>query len=185
MCSYKLFDHKTERRKWQDPEAILFSLGIRLGFTFVDIGCSDGFFALPAARLVGEKGRVYGLDIDEQAIDRLNKRAIEEGLTNLILKVGEAEETVLCDSCADVVFFGIVLHDFRSVSKVLLNARRMLKPNGSLVDLDWKKKPMGFGPPLHIRFSEREAASLIEGAGFKIETIRRSELYHYVIIARQ
>jgi len=46
----------------------------------MDIGCGDGFFVLPAARLVGEEGKVYGLDIDREVIDRLKEEAAREGL---------------------------------------------------------------------------------------------------------
>ncbi|MGD0027729.1 MAG: methyltransferase domain-containing protein [Candidatus Bathyarchaeia archaeon] len=183
MGHYGFFDER-ERKKWQNPEAVLKSIGLKPGFTFADIGCGDGFFAIPAAKVVGQKGLVYGLDVDEDAISRLSERARREGLVNLVLKVGKAEETVLCDGCADIVFFGIVLHDFESVTKVLSNAKKMLKHDGRLVNLDWEKKPMEIGPPLRIRFSEEEAASLIKEAGFKIETVKANEPYHYVIIAR-
>jgi len=74
-------------------------------------GCGDGFFTLPAARLVGEKGSVYAVDEDSDAVDRLNRKAALEGLTNIRSKAAGAEETVLCEACADIVFFGIVLHD--------------------------------------------------------------------------
>lgn len=178
------YSHETERKKWQNPEVILVSVGLQPGFTFVDVGCGDGFFTLPAARIVGKNGRVYGLDVDEDAIGRLSGRASQEDLVNLTLKVGEAEKLILCEGCADIVFFGIVLHDFKSAGKVLSNARRMLKRNGRLVDLDWKKKPMDMGPPLRIRFSEEKATSLIEEAGFKVEPVKTEEPYHYVIIAR-
>ena len=182
MGHYAFFDER-ERKKWQNPEAVLMSIGLKPGFTFVDIGCGDGFFAIPAAKVVGQKWLVYGLDVDEDAISRLGERARRKGLANLVLKVGKAEETVLCDGCADIVFYGIVLHDFESVTKVLSNARKMLKYDGRLIDLDWKKKPMDKGPPLRLRFSEEEAADLIKEAGFKLETVKTNEPYHYVIIA--
>lgn len=173
-----------ERRKWQNPEAILADIGLKPGFTFMDIGCSGGFFALPAARMVGSTGKVYGLDIDDRSITSLKEQADREGLTNLHLTVGRAEESVMCEQCADIVFFGMALHDFQEPSKVLENARRMVKPTGRLVDLDWKKEPMEMGPPLKIRFSEETAAHLIEAAGFSVETIKDSRPYHYIVIAR-
>jgi hypothetical protein len=52
-----------------------------------------------------------------------------------------------------------------------------------LVDLDWKKEQMNFGPPLHIRFDEKKAGQLIESAGFKVQSIASSGLYHYMIIS--
>jgi len=154
---YKFFHDETERRRWQNPEAILLDIGLRKGFTFVDLGCGDGFFALPAAMLVGKRGKVYCLDIHAEVIDRLKERAMKEGLRNLTAKVGKAEETIFCEECADIVFLGIVLHDFEDPVKVLTNAKRMMKSTGRLIDLDWKKEPMELGPPLRIRFSEEEA----------------------------
>jgi len=67
---------------------------------------------------------------------------------------------------------------------VLRNAKRMIKPSGSLVNLDWKKKPSEFGPPVRIRFSEEEAVSLIEAAGFRVESVKDSGQDHYIVVAK-
>jgi ubiquinone/menaquinone biosynthesis C-methylase UbiE len=183
LHTHRFFNDEKERRKWQNPDAILVNVGVKSGLKFVDVGCGDGFFAVPAARLVGNIGKVYGVDADPEAIGRLKEKAAKERLRNLSLKVGMAEETVFCDVCADVVFFGIVLHDFRDPSKVLSNAKRMLKPTGRLIDLDWKKEPMQLGPPLQIRFSEEKASNLIEAAGFKIDNIKEEGPHHYIMLA--
>lgn len=180
----RIFEDDVERRAWQNPEQILRSIGLRLGLVFIDIGCGDGFFALPAARIVGARGRVYGIDIDKMKIARLNERARDEGLRNVIATVGRAEDTVLCEACADIVFFGIVLHDFADPQKVLMNGKRMLKPTGRLVDLDWKKEPMQLGPPLHIRFSPEQATGQLRAAGFTIESLTDAGPYHYLIISK-
>jgi hypothetical protein len=82
------------------------------------------------------------------------------------------------------VFFGIVLHDFENPEKVIQNARIMLKPDGKLIDLDWKKKAMSLGPPLPLRFSEAKARDLITANGFKVESIRNNGIYHYIITAK-
>lgn len=183
MHAHRRLNDEKERRKWQTPEAILADLRLEPASTFIDIGCGDGFFAVPAARLVGRIGRVYGLDISDEAIVTLRKRAAKEDLDNLTLRTGAAEETVFCEACADIVFFGIVLHDFADATQVLVNAKKMLKPNGRLVDLDWEKKPMRIGPPMQIRFSQRKASNLIQRAGFKINTVKEAGPYHYIIIA--
>jgi ubiquinone/menaquinone biosynthesis C-methylase UbiE len=125
---------ETERRKWQDPEALLAEIGLRAGMIFMDIGCGEGFFTLPAARSVGDSGQAYGLDIEAEAIEEIRREAAAEGLQNLSLTVGPAEKSVLCRSCADIVFFGIVLHDFQNPSQVLQNARKMIKADGQLVN---------------------------------------------------
>ncbi len=184
MESHKSFHDETERRRWQNPERILTEIGLRSGQTFIDVGCGDGFFTIPAARLVGKRGRVFGLDVNEEAIQRLDEKATKEGLENVILKVGTAEDLVLCRACADFVFFGIDLHDFRDPAKVLINAKKMLKPGARLVDLDWKKERMELGPPLQVRFAQEEAVTRIEEAGFRVHSVKQAGPYHYLIIAR-
>ncbi len=182
MARHKHFD-ELERRKWQNPEAILASIGLKAGLTFMDIGCGSGFFTLPAARIVGESGKVYSVDKDAESITNLKTLASQEGLRNLDLTTGKAEEVVKCEACADIIFFGIVLHDFKNPARVLENARKMLKSGGHLVNLDWKKEPTEFGPPVHIRFSQEEAARLIEAGGFRIQTVKEAGRYHYLVIA--
>lgn len=172
-----------ERQQWQDPEKILSSIGLAPGMIFIDMGCGDGYFALPAARMVGPQGKVYAVDIDAAAVGRLRKQAAGEGLDNLFSEISAAEETVVCEGCADFVFFGIDLHDFLDPSQVLVNAKKMLHPRGFLIDLDWKDQSMEFGPPLQKRFSRDKARNLIESAGFDITSLTDSGPYHYLIIA--
>lgn len=171
------------RRAWYNPEAILQDIGLSSGKIFVDVGCGDGFFSLIAARMVGPSGKVYSIDTDANAIERLRRKAAEKGLQNIETTVGMAEETIFCGHCADVVFYSIVLHDFNDPSKVLLNAKQMLKPTGTLADLDWMKKQMPFGPPVHVKFSEEYASGLIKQAGFKVQEIKDVGQYHYLILA--
>lgn len=173
-----------ERRRWQDPDPILASIGLAPGDTFIDIGCGEGYFAVPAAKAVGPAGRVCGIDISPEALARLKRKADLEGIANIRYHAGAAEESILCRVCGDIAFFGISLHDFYDQSRVLANAREMLKPGtGRLANLDWKKEPMEHGPPLKKRFSEEYAAELIEKAGFSVCSIAESGPYHYLIIA--
>lgn len=179
------FRHDDEkRREWMDPEAILTGIGLEPGMAFADLGCGEGFFALPAARMVGETGHVYALDVNPGAVERLAQTATEEGLGNISVMAGTAEDNMLCEDCADIAFFGIVLHDFQDASVVLRNARAILKPGGRLFNLDWKKEPMELGPPLEIRFDEETAVRLITDAGFVVESVRDAGPRHYLIAAK-
>jgi ubiquinone/menaquinone biosynthesis C-methylase UbiE len=172
------------RRSWYNPEAVLKEAGLQEGMTFVDVGCGDGFFSLLAAKVVDETGTVYAVDTDAQAIQKLQNKATEQGIRNIHATTAPAEEILFCNGCADIVFYSMVLHDFNDPAKVLSNAKQMLKPGGTLADLDWKKKQMDFGPPFEIRFSERKAAELIKQAGMNLQTIREAGQHHYLITAR-
>ncbi len=172
------------RRQWQDPEAVLAGIGLQAGLSFADIGCGGGFFAVPAARLVGPRGNIYALDANPAAIAHLKEQAEKEGLSNIRFFTGRAEDTLVGERCADVVFFGMSLHDFDDPPRALANARRIVKPGGKLVDLDWKKEALPIGPPPGIKFAPEYASGLIEAAGFKVLSTSAGGPYHYLITAR-
>jgi ubiquinone/menaquinone biosynthesis C-methylase UbiE len=170
------------RRSWYNPDTILKDLGA--GMVFMDIGCGDGFFTVLAAKKVGETGKVYAVDVDASAVEKLKKKAQAAGLKNVTAKVGAAEDTVFCKKCADFVFYSMDLHDFNDPEKVLKNAKEMVKPTGWLIDLDWKKIEMPFGPPVAIRFSEEKIAGLMKSAGFTVAEVKDAGPYHYLVTAK-
>jgi ubiquinone/menaquinone biosynthesis C-methylase UbiE len=170
------------RRSWYNPEAVL--SGLEKGMTFVDVGCGDGFFSLLATKMVGAEGKVYAVDINSSGIEKLQSKAKAEGLTNITAKAGRAEDTVFCNECADVVFFGMDLHDFDDPAKVLQNAKEMIKPTGRLVDLDWKKQDTPMGPPTRIRFSEETVQNMLINAGFCTVSVDEAGPYHYLIVGK-
>lgn len=179
----KDYNH-AERLLWQNPEVVLSQIGLKPGDTLIDLGAGDGYFSLPAARIVGETGLVYALDFSAEAIDSLKAQIAEAGLKNIKTIVGNAEGIVLCSGCVDVVLMANVLHDFEHPLKVLANARAMLKPRGVLADLDWKKEPQQIhGPPLAKRLSQDEATAILVEAGFKVVSSTLSGLFHYLILA--
>jgi ubiquinone/menaquinone biosynthesis C-methylase UbiE len=174
---------ETTRRSWYNPEAILVDL--KAGMTVADIGCGDGYFTLLAAKRVGAKGKAYAVDIDPSGIQKLEDAAKAQGLTNITAQVGEAEDTLFCHECMDFILLSMDLHDFRDPAKVLFNAKEMLKPTGLIVDLDWKKVSMPFGPPVSIRFSEEHVAGLMRMVGFALVDVKDAGPYHYVVTAKK
>jgi len=170
------------RRSWYNPEAVLD--GLKEGMTFVDVGCGEGFFSILAAKKVGSQGKVYAVDIDPTRVAKLQNKAAVEGLTNIEATVGRAEDAVFCRGCVDFVLYSMDLHDFDDPQKVLEKAHAMLKPSGVLVDLDWKKQPMEFGPPERIRFSEARVAEMLMLADFRVQSTTEAGPYHYLIVAK-
>ncbi len=181
--SHKFHYDEKERRNRQNPEEILSAIGLREGLVFMDIGCNDGFFTIPAAKVVGIHGKVYGTDTDEDSIGRLRKKAEKEGLENVHTEIKEAESTIFCKGCADIIFYGTVLHDFKDPVQVLKNAKEMLAPHGKLVNLDWKKVPTKIGPPLSIRFSEEEVADMMRRAGLCVVEMKDLSEDFYIVTA--
>jgi ubiquinone/menaquinone biosynthesis C-methylase UbiE len=73
---HEMNDMESDVKRWieKDGEAFLKDIGIKKGQTILDFGCGVGNYTLPAAKLVGESGRVFALDKNEETLDELMKR---------------------------------------------------------------------------------------------------------------
>jgi ubiquinone/menaquinone biosynthesis C-methylase UbiE len=151
---------------------------------FADIGSSDGYFTFLASTIVGEIGKVYAVDVDPLAIERLKNKAKTEGIKNVTAVAGKAEDTIFCKGCVDVVFYSMDLHDFNDPAKVLHNAYEMVKPDGLVADLDWKKVEIPFGPPVEIKFSEQHVEELMRLQGLQVQDKMDVGPYHYLVMAK-
>lgn len=102
-------------KRWleRDGERSLEEVGIKKGQFVLDFGCGSGNYAIPAARIVGEEGRVYALDKDRKALDDLMRRAESEGLKNIERMETSGElEISLREESVDVVLLYDILHPY-------------------------------------------------------------------------
>lgn len=171
-----------ERNKWQNPVTLLNHLGLSTNMCLVDIGCNDGYFTIPAARIVGVGGKIYAIDIDQEALNNLNKKLIEFKIKNVDPINARGEDAIPCHQQADRVFVGMSLHDFDDPLQVLINAKEMLKISGAIYNLDWKKEKItNLGPPADIRLSIEQVTVLAHQAGLKVEHIEDIDQNFYLI----
>ncbi len=110
-----------------------FSLGeIKPGEHVVDVGCGAGFDSLIAARMVGPKGQVIGVDMTGAMIEKSRAAAAEVSLDNVEFRMGFGEELPLPDGWADVVISNGMLNLMPDKSASLKEMKRVLKPRGRL-----------------------------------------------------
>ena len=150
--------------KWlaSDGEAFLREVGIKKGDIVLDFGCGTGNYTIPAAKIVGEDGKVYALDKDERVLSRMHPKAEISGLKNIetVKTAGELEIT-LADESVDTVLLYDVLHS-HSLPKpddrrqLLNELHRILKSHGLLSVY-----------PMHRDFDEVKEE--IESANFHLE----------------
>lgn len=113
------------------PEKEIKKLDLRRGQRVLDYGCGIGSYTFPAAKLVGEKGKVYALDRQPLAIKRIEEKARREGLHNVDTILSD-EDTGLPDESVDVVLLYGVLPEIERKESLLRELYRVLKPGGYL-----------------------------------------------------
>lgn len=171
---------EAERRKRQNPELLLAMIGLKPKMCFIDIGCNNGFFTLPAARMVGASGKVIAIDIDQESLDDLKSKLKLENLNNTTVIAAKAEDSIPYHNEADIIFLGTVLHDFQDPLKVFVNAKQMLKSGGIIFNLDWKPIITDYGPPLAKRFTIEHVAELGLSAGLKMISAQDIDQNYYL-----
>ena len=123
--------------KWEKSKGIEFlkKIGIKKNFALLDFGARIGHYSIPAAFIVGKKGKVYALDKNESALDELKEKSEKLSLENIkIVKTDGRLQTDFPDSYFDTVLLYDILHFLnKSQRKILFNEIfRMLKKNGIL-----------------------------------------------------
>jgi ubiquinone/menaquinone biosynthesis C-methylase UbiE len=113
------------------PQAVLEEVGIEQGFWVLDFGCGPGSFAVAAAQMVGESGKVYAVDIHPLAIQRVDRVSSRRGLTH-IETIRSDGPTELPNESLDVVLLYDVLHELDRAAGVLAELHRTLKPGATL-----------------------------------------------------
>jgi ubiquinone/menaquinone biosynthesis C-methylase UbiE len=107
--------------------------GITEGMTVVDYGCGPGRYTVNFAALVGERGKVYALDIHDLAAETVKKRIAKRNLTNVQPILIEGYNSTLPDETADVVCAIDMFFIIKSPSEFLSEIKRIVKRNGILV----------------------------------------------------
>ncbi len=119
----------------ESGEALVMAIGITKGLKVLDLGCGDGTTALPAAKLGAD---VLGVDIARNLVEAGNKRAVEQGLTNLKFQEGDACDLhELKDQSFDLVvsIFGAMFAPKSfDVAKEMV---RVTRPGGRIVMGNW------------------------------------------------
>jgi len=119
------------RDLFKRPAEALREAGLQPGFKVLDYGCGPGSYAVAAAGLVGQAGRVYAADINLLAVRRVERIASGKGLTN-IETIRTDCATGLDDGVLDVVLLYDTFHDLPDPAAVLKELHRVLKPEGVL-----------------------------------------------------
>lgn len=137
----------------------------------LDVACGVGNYAIEIARQIRKSGTVHALDLWEEGINKLRLKAGSLGLDNVEATVCDASRKIpLDDDSVDICLMATVLHDLvedGTDRKTLEEIVRVLKPDGRLAVVEFKKMPGPPGPPEKVRLSADELNGLLVPFGFE------------------
>ena len=169
-----------------DVETLFKALDLQKDTTFLDLACGRGLYSLQASEFVGPSGMVYAVDAWEEGIEDLQTRAAEKNIDNIQAFVSDAGRLIpIDDHAVDVCLMATVLHDFvadQISEKVLQQVARLLKTDGTLAIIEFRKIDGPPGPPKHIRLAPEDVAHMLASYGFKKKRVVELGPYTYLML---
>lgn len=165
---------------------ILNKADIKEGQAVADLGCGKfGYFAFLAATKVGERGRVYAVDVVKSNLELVKKEATNRHLNNLQTVWSDLEvpkATKIDSKSLDFVFLANTLHTAKDPLKIMSEAVRMLKTGGKLIIIDWKKIAAPMGPKKESKLDVALLTAAAKKIGLYPEEEFQAGPYHFGLV---
>ncbi len=172
-----------------NPKQNVAALGLMEGMRVADFGAGTGFYTKEASLKVGTTGRVYAIEIQKDMLKKLDAELKELGITNVDVIWGDIEcegGTKLKEHSIDRVIVSNVLFSASDKLGLVDEVKRVLKPGGKVLVVDWKESFSGMGPARMYVVKELEAKELFTRRGFKyLENISASAHQYGIILMHE
>ncbi len=166
-----------------DVNIIFEKSSIKEGDKIADLGCGrGGFFVFPAAKIVGKRGIVYAVDILKNVLSEIKRQAKEENLNNIVTIWSDLEifgATQIDSNSLDIAFLINTLHQSKKKVEILRESIRMVKKEGKLLIVDWKKIAAPFGPPSETKVNKEALKIAAPKLGLHLEEEFEVGQYHF------
>ena len=132
------------RRRLQPPNKLIQRSGIKEGMKVLDLGCGSGAYTTFIARVVGEKGKVYAVDIQPQMLKQLESklnRPENKDIKNIETKIASVYNLPFENGSFDIVSMVTVLQEIPNKHKALQEIKRVLKSDGILAVTEFLVDP--------------------------------------------
>lgn len=146
-----------------------------------EIGSGTGYFAVRLARRV-PRGKVWGVDIEPQMVEYLDRRAAAEGLPQLDSLLGAVDDPRIPEP-VDLIFICNTYHHIGERPRYFGRLKERLLPEGRLVVVDFKMGELPVGPPEDHRVRPRQLHQELTAAGYHRLKLDTTTLpYQYIAI---
>lgn len=169
-----------------DQEKLFSALILKEDMQFLDVACGSGAYSLAAAQFIHQKGRITAVDHWKEGIDWLKREALSKGIENIDAYVSDVSRQIpIEDQSIDVCLLATVLHDLirdKTDHGTMTEIRRVLKDQGRLALVEFKKIEGPPGPRIDVRLSPKEAEIYLLPFSFHIATTKDVGPFNYLSI---
>jgi ubiquinone/menaquinone biosynthesis C-methylase UbiE len=173
---------------FSDPENNIKQFALAPGMQVADFGSGSGFYSLAAARAVAPNGRVFAVDIQKGLLEKLKNGARQNHLSNVDIIWGDLEHlggTKLRENSMDAVIVGNLFFQIQNKDGLCLEIKRVLRPNGRVLVVDWAGSYGGVGPHENDVISKIKLTDIFQDHGFKMDREISAGAEHYGVIFRK
>src|SRR3989344_3368246 len=161
---------QASRVDFAHPRRNVAALGLQTGMSVADFGAGSGAYTLAIAERLDGTGRVFAIDVQRDLLRRITSEAAHRGYKNVEVIWADLE-TPRSSKMAD-----------GSIDLVLCEARRILKPTGSVAIIDWSESFGGMGPIKEDVVPKEAAVALAQKNGLALNREFSAGAHHYGLV---
>jgi ubiquinone/menaquinone biosynthesis C-methylase UbiE len=188
----KIFDplkrkklNNPERLKWVSPVGLWELLAIDKPELLIDFGAGTGYYTNELLKFAPD-ATIHAYDIEPLMVQEM-KEGFFSGIDRVKPQLMERDIIPLPDNCADAIWMITVFHELPNPAKTLKEIKRVLKPGGKILIVDWEKNKEACerGPALNHRIDADIVAMALTKTGFSKTKISHDFIHHYGIVAEK
>jgi protein-L-isoaspartate O-methyltransferase len=153
---------RPEREKEEEPAKLMEALKVKPGMAVADVGAGSGYHTFRLSKLVGDKGKVYAVDIQPQMLDLIKTRMKDDKVTNVEPVKGTEKDPKLPANALDLILMVDVYHEFEYPFEMTEKMAAALKPGGRLVFVEFRLEDPKVPIKLVHKMSERQVIKEME-----------------------
>lgn len=159
---------RTTREREEATSVMIAQLKVQQGWKVADVGCGSGYHSLMLSKLVGDTGKVYAVDIQQEMLDMLAKAATKQQAGNIVPVLGTLTDPKLPEGELHLVLLVDAYHEFSHPVHMLKAIRQSLRPDGRLVLVEFRAEDNTVPIKPEHKMSKAQIEKELTANGFKL-----------------
>ncbi len=177
---------RPEREDEEQPQVVIKALGLRGGEVVADLGAGSGYFTFRLAAKVGKAGKVLAVDIQDEMLESLRRRATAMGITNVEEVKGSETDPQLPAGAVNLVLMVDVYHELAYPYEIMMKVREALKPGGRVVFVEYRREdPRVMIKEVHKMSVEQLTKEMKVVGMARVRTVESLPSQHIVIFEKR